>query len=72
MKRVGSKILWYFAHPYYNKSQSLKAKNHNLCMERTLKLIELGYRVFSPIIYSVPLDVYINGDHDFWLDFDLP
>ena len=64
--------LWYFAHPYYNKLDAIKYLNHRDCIKRTLKLINAGYQIFSPIVYSVPLNEFIHGDHSFWIAFDKP
>lgn len=52
--------LWYFGHPYtcYELIQQkflIQEAQYQLCLQRTIKLIEAGWTVFSPIIHSHPI-----------------
>lgn len=58
--------LFYFAHPYSGNPE----ENFRLANERTLKLLNAGYNIFSPITYSHPLHVIEPHDYDFWMRLD--
>jgi len=49
--------LWYFAHPYtcYDdipERYLIQEANFQLCLRRTIRLIESGWIIFSPIVQS--------------------
>jgi len=64
--------LWYFAHPYSDKYEAIQYLNHKDCIKRTVELLRLNYIVFSPIVYTIPIDEFIHSDHFFWIEFDKP
>jgi len=37
----------------------------------TIHLIRLGYNVFAPLIYTVPLESRVDGTYEKWLKFNL-
>lgn len=58
--------LYYFAHPYSGNPE----ENFRLANERTLKLLNAGYNVFSPITHSHPLQAIESHDYEFWMQLD--
>jgi len=58
--------LWYFAHPYSGNEEG----NFNKCNERTVKLLDLGFKVFSPISHSHHLDTIQKSSLEKWLEID--
>ena len=61
--------LFYFAHPY-DSTDNTPAKNYQLCNQRAVKLIDLGYMIFSPITHSHPLHVIKKHPSEFWMSID--
>lgn len=59
--------LYYFAHPYTGNY----AENYDLCMERSNKLLDLGYYHINPLTHSVPLHEMKERSDEFWYEFDL-
>ena len=62
--------LWYFGHPYSSRAENGKLANFNLCNERTVQLLDLGYKIFSPISHSHPLQKVKQNSSEFWIDLD--
>lgn len=58
--------LYYFAHPYEEDPE----KNFKLANTRTVKLLDAGYLVFSPITHTHYLQGVKQNNHDFWLHLD--
>lgn len=52
---VRHRKLYYFAHPYREKSFKRTCANFARCCRRVIRLMEMGYWVFSPICHSHPL-----------------
>lgn len=58
--------LWYFGHPYtcYDivpQKYLIQEAQYQLCLQRTIKLIEAGWTVFSPIVHSHPIQLNSLG-----------
>lgn len=52
--------LWYFAHPYTGLGSNkplVEAANYQLCLFRSAQLFELGYKFFSPVLHSHPVEI---------------
>jgi len=58
--------LFYFAHPYSGNCE----ENFRLANERTIKLLNAGYHIFSPISHSHPLQMVQDNSYKFWLCLD--
>lgn len=59
--RIEQERLWYFAHPYTGAGTNkalIEEANFRLCVQRTCKLIEAGYAVFSPIVHSHLIETF--------------
>jgi len=59
--------LWYFAHPYTGSEN----QNYILATSRTNILLDMGYKVLSPITYTGPLHASVPRSYDYWMDFTL-
>ena len=58
--------LYYFAHPY----SSNPIDNFRLCVNKTARLLEAGFPVFSPIVYSHSVDMKKSHNKYFWENLD--
>jgi len=77
-----SKGFYYFAHPYTVKDANGnfvpegEEANFQLCNQRSARLIELGYNIYSPISHSHPIHraspVFLAcHEHKAWYDLDM-
>lgn len=65
-------MLYYLASPYSHKDEKVRQERYELACKATAELLDMGYRVFSPIVHSHPLVAYgLPSDSEFWLDQDL-
>lgn len=63
--------LYYFAHPYSAGKKKEEIRNFELCSIRSAKLINAGYKIYSPICHTHPIEVAIGGKPwEFWLELD--
>ena len=61
-------LLYYFAHPYTGAEKS----NFVLANHRTVKLLDAGYKIFSPVTMTHPINEISKRNNEFWMDFLLP
>jgi hypothetical protein len=59
--------LYYFAHPYTGNEE----RNFLLATSRTQELLDMGYKVLSPITYTHPLHGTRERTYGFWMDLCL-
>jgi len=70
--------LYYFAHPYsaisMKEPRKEEEENYFLCVQRSARLIEMGYNIFSPIAHSHPIERAMDEskkvEGQFWMDLD--
>ena len=71
--------LIYLASPYTHKDPKIMQERHDAVLAKTIELMQQGYHVFSPIVYSHPIAVdkawnsAAAGQAVFntWAEFDL-
>ena len=70
---------WYLAHPYSSKTEEGVMANYELACRRSAKLFLRGYKIFSPIVHSHPIETaspeiskWPRGVRwKFWIDIDM-
>lgn len=62
--------LIYLASPYTAKTQAERELRYQLAVHATACLLAKGYRVFSPIAYTHPIDQYLAIPSDVWYEMD--
>ncbi len=58
--------LYYFAHPYSGNPE----ENFRLANERTVKLIDAGWQIFSPIGHGHPIQVIKDRPCSEWMNLN--
>jgi len=63
--------LIYLACPYTHKDPNIRQQRYKKSLMAAVHLIRLGYNVFAPLIYTVPLEVRTHEPYDKWLDLSI-
>ena len=73
------KKLWYFATPYsrtkeqelLNMSQHEAEKvNYQMALYRTNRLLDMGYRVYTPVVFTHHLHDHKFREYEDWMNLD--
>jgi hypothetical protein len=63
--------IYYLASPFSSKDRNIEIERTNKAIEYSIKLLNMGIFVFSPIAYNGSwVELGIRGDWEFWKSFD--
>ena len=73
----GKKKVWYFAHPYTRykeKDGNIITEEANImnCIDQVNYLLNKGYNIYPPIIWTHQVHKFYDKPYDFWWNYNIP